>query len=56
MKKWLYYTTLAPELTTLPKLLPELVKRFKIMLPVLEMLNEPLHQHAKRASRLTFQR
>jgi len=42
MKRWLYYTTLEPGLATTSKILPELVKRFRVMLPVLEMLNEPL--------------
>jgi uncharacterized protein (TIGR02453 family) len=42
MKRWLYYTTLESGLATTPKILPELVKRFRVMLPVLEMLHEPL--------------
>jgi uncharacterized protein (TIGR02453 family) len=44
LKRWLYYTTLEPGLATTSKILPELVKRFRVMLPVLEMLNEPLKQ------------
>ncbi len=49
MKRWLYYTTLEPGLITTPKLTAELLKRFRIMLPVLEMLNEPLSK-LKRSS------
>ena len=51
MKRWLYYTTLGPELVTSPKLVAELVKRFRIMLPVLEMLNEPLSKLKKTTER-----
>lgn len=40
MKRWLYYTTLDAKLATSPKLLPEIVKRFRVMLPVLELLNQ----------------
>lgn len=49
MKQWLYFQTLEPKLATSPKLLPELVKRFQAMHPVLEMLAEPLAR-VKRAS------
>jgi hypothetical protein len=49
MKQWLYFQTLEPKLATSPKLLPELVKRFRAMHPVIEMLAEPLAR-VKRAS------
>jgi len=49
MKRWLFHQTLAPELATSPKLLGELVKRFKAILPVLEMLNQPLERVRPRA-------
>jgi uncharacterized protein (TIGR02453 family) len=42
MKRWLYYQTLDPKLATSPKLQSELVTRFKAVLPVLELLNQPL--------------
>lgn len=42
MKQWLYYTTLDPQLAASAKLLPEVMKRFRAMIPVVEMLSEPL--------------
>ena len=42
MKQWLYYTTLDTSLITSPRLFGEIVKRFRAMLPVIEMLNTPL--------------
>ncbi len=48
MKQWLYYTTLDVKLATSPELLGEIVKRFKVMAPVLAMLNTPLQK--KRAA------
>jgi uncharacterized protein (TIGR02453 family) len=42
MKQWLYWAELDPKLATSPKLLPEIVKRFRVMAPVVEMLNTPL--------------
>jgi uncharacterized protein (TIGR02453 family) len=50
MKRWLYYATLDPEIATTPKLVTELVKRFKAMLPVLEELNKPLAKSRPRAA------
>jgi hypothetical protein len=44
MKQWLYWAELDPKLATSPKLLPEIVKRFRVMAPVVEMLNRPLAQ------------
>ena len=49
MKRWLFYQTLDAELATSPKLLPELVRRFKAILPALEMLNQPLARVRPRA-------
>src|SRR5579885_2111571 len=37
MKQWYYGAALDPQIATTPKLLPELIKRFKLMLPVLEL-------------------
>lgn len=42
MKRWVFWTTLNAKVATTPKIVPELVKRFKILLPVLEELNKPL--------------
>jgi len=42
MKQWLYYTTLDADLITSPRLFREIVKRFRAMLPVVDMLNAPL--------------
>jgi uncharacterized protein (TIGR02453 family) len=41
-KQWFFYVTLDPKLATSPKLYPEIVKRFGAMVPLVEMLNEPL--------------
>ncbi len=41
-KQWLWYVTLDPEIATTAKLLPEIVRRFEVMAPVVEFLNEPL--------------
>ncbi len=41
-KQWLVYVLLEPALATSAKLLPELVKRFRVMMPFVEFLNEPL--------------
>jgi len=42
MKRWVFFTPLEPEFITSPKLAAELMKRFRAMLPTLELLNEPL--------------
>ena len=42
MKSWLYWMQLKPELAETPKLLPELIQRFRAAAPVVEMLNTPL--------------
>jgi uncharacterized protein (DUF2461 family) len=39
MKRWVFHATLPADLVESPKLQGELVKRFKSMLPVLELLN-----------------
>jgi uncharacterized protein (TIGR02453 family) len=41
-KQWYLFVTLAPELATTPRLLPELVKRFRALTPFMELLNAPL--------------
>jgi uncharacterized protein (TIGR02453 family) len=47
-KQWLFDLMLAPDLALTPKLLPEIVKRFRAMTPFNEYLNRPL-AGAKRA-------
>src|SRR5690242_13126687 len=42
MKQWLYDLTLDAKLATSAKLAPEILKRFRAMAPVLELLNTPL--------------
>jgi uncharacterized protein (TIGR02453 family) len=48
MKRWFYHITLDLKLATSPKLLAEISRRFRVMLPVLEMLNEPMERSKKR--------
>ena len=42
MKQWLYWVELDAKLATSPKLLGEIVKRFRVTAPVLKMLNAGL--------------
>jgi uncharacterized protein (TIGR02453 family) len=49
-KQWIYWIALDPKLATTPKLLPELIKHFKAMLPMMEALNQPLVAVKKRAA------
>lgn len=42
MKQWYYGAKLDAALATTPKLLPELIRRFRAMMPVLEELSKPL--------------
>ena len=41
-KRWIYWAALDAKLATSPKILPELIKHFKAMLPMMEALNQPL--------------
>jgi uncharacterized protein (TIGR02453 family) len=50
-KQWLFWIMLDPALASTPKLLPELVKRFRAMAEFVEFLNEPLVAERKRSSR-----
>jgi uncharacterized protein (TIGR02453 family) len=50
MKQWLYWVELDVKLATTPRLLPELVKRFRAAAPVIEMLNAPLVKAASATS------
>jgi len=48
-KQWYFYVTLEPELATTPRLLPELVKRFRAMRPFIELINRPLIERRRSA-------
>ena len=41
-KQWYYFVTLDAALAASPKLPSEVVKRFKVMLPMIDFLNAPL--------------
>jgi uncharacterized protein (TIGR02453 family) len=51
MKGWIYYVTLDPKLAITPKISAEVIKRFKIMAPVLEELNKAVAKAAPKAAR-----
>ena len=53
MKQWLYWVELDAKLATTPRLLPELVKRFRAAAPVIAMLNAPLREQAPEYARAT---
>jgi uncharacterized protein (TIGR02453 family) len=50
MKRWVFWTQLDAKLATTPKLSGELVKRFRAMLPALEMLNRALPRASARSA------
>jgi len=50
MKRWVFDTTLDPKLATSPKLLQEVSKRFRVMVPVLELLQKPLAKSKQAAA------
>jgi uncharacterized protein (TIGR02453 family) len=50
MKRWVFYATLPADLVESPKLQGELVKRFKSMLPALELLNTAVGKPRKPAA------
>jgi uncharacterized protein (TIGR02453 family) len=50
MKQWLYWVELDVKIATTPRLLPELVKRFRAAAPVIAMLNAPLRRAARATS------
>jgi len=53
MKQWLYWVELDVKLATSPRLLPELVKRFRAAAPMIAMLNAPLQVNAPKSARAT---
>jgi uncharacterized protein (TIGR02453 family) len=50
MKQWLYWVELDAKLATSPRLLPELVKRFRAAAPVIAMLNAPLQKNQRKSA------
>jgi len=50
MKRWIFFVTLEAKLATTPKLSGELVKRFRAMLPALELLNQALPRPSARSA------
>jgi uncharacterized protein (TIGR02453 family) len=53
MKQWYWWVELDPALVTSPKLKAEIIRRFKAIAPMVEMLNKPLLQ--KRAEPARFE-
>lgn len=53
-KGWGFEALLSSSLVTTPKLVPELVKRFRAMAPFLEFMNQPLIKPAHKPKRLLF--
>ncbi len=47
-KQWIVYVTLEPDMATTPKLLAEIVRRFRVMAPFTEFLNAPLLERKRR--------
>ena len=47
-KQWLVYVLLEPSLAATPKLAPELIRRFRVMVPFVEFLNKPLARTGRR--------
>jgi uncharacterized protein (DUF2461 family) len=52
MKQWLYFVELDLKLAATSKLLPELIKRFRAVTPVVRMLNAPLQKSGRATSSL----
>ena len=50
-KQLYYYVVLDPALATSPRLLPEVVRRFRAMAPMVDFLNAPLQANRQRAFR-----
>ncbi|HLJ18517.1 MAG TPA: DUF2461 domain-containing protein [Bryobacteraceae bacterium] len=47
-KQWLYYVPLEPNIATTSRLLSEIVRRLRVLLPFVEFLNSPLLAHRGR--------
>jgi uncharacterized protein (TIGR02453 family) len=50
MKQWLYWVELDGKIATSPRLLPDLLKRFRAAAPVIAMLNGPLKKQAPKSA------
>jgi len=53
LKQWLYWVELDAKIATTPRLLPEVIKRFRAAAPIIAMLNAPLQKHAPKSARAT---
>src|SRR5215471_3028423 len=53
-KGWGFEALLPAKLVTTPKLVPEIVKRFRVMTPFLDFMNRPLVQRAHKPKRMLF--
>jgi uncharacterized protein (TIGR02453 family) len=53
-KQWYLEATVGVDLITRPKLLPELVKYFRLMLPVVDFLNRPFARKTEKPKKLMF--
>jgi uncharacterized protein (TIGR02453 family) len=49
MKSWLYWMELDLKVAETPKLFGEVIRRFRVAAPVVEMLNAPLHKRSAHA-------
>jgi uncharacterized protein (TIGR02453 family) len=47
-RHWVVYTLLDPDLVTTPRLFDDVLARFRVMVPFVELLNEPLLAAAKK--------
>jgi uncharacterized protein (TIGR02453 family) len=53
-KGWGFEALLPARLVTTPKLVPEIVKRFRVMTPFLDFMNRPLIQRTHKPKRMLF--
>lgn len=53
-KGWGFETTLPAKIVTTPKFVPELVKRFRVMTPFLDFMNQPLIKKTHKPKRMLF--
>ncbi len=53
-KRWIFWTTLGADVATTPKLQTELTKRFRVMLPVIELLASAAGGAKKKAAAMDF--
>jgi uncharacterized protein (TIGR02453 family) len=53
-KTWGFEALLPAKIVTTPKLVPEIVKRFRVMVPFLEFMNQPVTKHTHKPKRMPF--